>query len=311
VSAFVRILPDSSEARALHANPEDRGWRLRLEREDGLANAYLHEEQVFPERVQRADAQHFRDQRSILLRVDEQRWLRDGLSEMLGEVVDVEGWREEIRRARSGDPSLAMDRLSATRALCNYLIHDCYPDVGPTPPTPSRSLTRQPLQMSTALVVLAILDGRELRDCPSCWHPAHYHTPNDKRWSGRRRCTGPDDCRCTRTCEQVIESAAPAPRRYGSSAAVSCHDCPAHLELSRATTEQPSHEDDYQLLMPALDTAAVLLGWRLYKSCWWCPSHVFDKKLACARCLVACSECSCVGGPHAHAVDGADEAESP
>jgi hypothetical protein len=293
---FVRIMPDSSEARVLHAAKEDRGWRLRLEREEDAASAYLHEEQVFPERVHRADAKHFREQRSILLREDEQRWLRDALSEMLGEVIDVEGWREEIRRARNGEPSSAMDRLQSVRSLCNYLIHDVAPVIQVTPSSGDGPfVVSRRSQESIALVMLAILDGRELRDCPSCGHPAHYHL------SGRERCAG-DGCRCTRTCEQVIEAATTAPDKHGSSAGIHCYAegdgaCPERLELSRTTLEQPSHEDDYETLMPALDTAAVSLGWRLYENRWWCPTHVNDKGLVCEQCLARCAACSCDDGP--------------
>jgi len=101
-------------------------------------------------------------------------------------------------------------------------------------------------------------------------------------------------------------------RQPGSSAGLHCsHDqhlreggCPERLELSRTTVEPPTHDDDYQHLMPALDEAAVSLGWRVYKSVWWCPTHVVAKNLACARCLSACPACSCLGGPRVDAVDG-------
>ena len=74
--------------------------------------------------------------------------------------------------------------------------------------------------------------------------------------------------------------------------------------LERTTTIVPTHEDDYEQLMPALDTAAVFLGWRVYRSVYWCPVHVVVKNLACARCLLACPACSCMGGPCVDAVDG-------
>jgi hypothetical protein len=92
----------------------------------------------------------------------------------------------------------------------------------------------------------------------------------------------------------------------GSSAGIHCkHDgCVEALVLKRTTRVAPTHEDDYQSLMPALDEAAVFLGWRVYRSVWWCPTHVLAKKLTCARCLTPCPGCSCMGGPRVDAVDG-------
>jgi hypothetical protein len=104
----------------------------------------------------------------------------------------------------------------------------------------------------------------------------------------------------------------PAPAKFsGSGVGLYCnHDqhrfeggCPERLSLERTTAVQPTHEDDYQQLMPALDEAAVLLGWRLYKSVWWCPTHVAAKRLACTRCRLPCPACSCMGGPRADAVE--------
>ena len=80
--------------------------------------------------------------------------------------------------------------------------------------------------------------------------------------------------------------------------------CPERLSLSRTTTVRPTHEDDYQNLSVALDEAAVLLGWRLYKGSYWCPTHVMTMNLSCRRCRSACPACSCIGGPMADAVDG-------
>ena len=94
--------------------------------------------------------------------------------------------------------------------------------------------------------------------------------------------------------------------RPGSSAGIHCsHDgCIESLALERTTTVQPTHDDDYQRLMPALDEAAVFLGWRVHQCVWWCPTHVVVKNFACKRCLSACPACSCVGGPWGDAVDG-------
>jgi hypothetical protein len=100
--------------------------------------------------------------------------------------------------------------------------------------------------------------------------------------------------------------------QFGSSVGLHCNhnqhqrdgSCLERLGLSRVTTVQPTHEDDYQSLMPAIAEAAVLLGWRLHQCVWWCPTHVVAKNLACKCCLSACPACSCIGGPFADAVDG-------
>ncbi len=210
---FVRILADASEARARNANVKDRGWRLRLIRGDGEGNAHLYEEQVFPERVHRIDAQHFRDQREILLTPDEQVWLRDTLAEMLGEVVDVDGWREEIRRARAGELPLAMERDTAVRQLCREIIaaSDAVErEVG----TRTAFLPRAP--KAIVLAVLAVLDGSPSTMC-ACGHGAHRHYPKPldgdarTRWSLRSApgCAGPlyaGACVCPLSCEEVLSS---------------------------------------------------------------------------------------------------------
>jgi len=112
---------------------------------------------------------------------------------------------------------------------------------------------------------------------------------------------------------------APEPAKQpGSSVGIHCHHnswthprdkarCPEALELSRITAVQPTHDDDdYQEMFPASSEAAVLLGWRLHHSTWWCPTHVVAKNLACARCLTPCPECSCMGGPRADAVEAVE-----
>jgi hypothetical protein len=97
----------------------------------------------------------------------------------------------------------------------------------------------------------------------------------------------------------------------GSSWGVHCkHDgCVESLALTRRTRVASSHDDDYQHLMPALYDAAVSLGWRCYDAVYWCPGHVVAKKLACARCLMPCPGCSCVGGPRFDATDGVDRGD--
>ena len=105
------------------------------------------------------------------------------------------------------------------------------------------------------------------------------------------------------------------PALPGSSDGIHCHhnsrpdrhsdgQCPEALVLSRTTTVQPSHADDYQEMFPALTEAAVFLGWRVYQSVYWCPTHVVAMNLACKRCRAACPACSCLGGPMIDAVEG-------
>jgi hypothetical protein len=91
-------------------------------------------------------------------------------------------------------------------------------------------------------------------------------------------------------------------KQPGSSWGIYCNQdgCVEALVLSRTTAVPP--EDDYQMLSPALFEAAVFLGWRLYQSVLWCPTHSVAKKFACARCLSPCPACSCVGGPRLDAV---------
>ena len=92
----------------------------------------------------------------------------------------------------------------------------------------------------------------------------------------------------------------------GSSWGIHCHEigCAESLTLARTTTVATTEADDYQQLLPALDEAAVQLGWRVQQCFWWCPAHVVIKLLACARCLSPCPECFCMGGPRSEAVDG-------
>jgi len=84
-----------------------------------------------------------------------------------------------------------------------------------------------------------------------------------------------------------------------------CHHtgCLEELELKRSTLVKPSHED-YEAIRPALDTAAVFLGWRVYQHVYWCPSHTVAKNLACAGCRMSCPGCVCAGGPRGTAVFG-------
>ena len=84
-----------------------------------------------------------------------------------------------------------------------------------------------------------------------------------------------------------------------------CHHtgCLETLELKRATLVKRSHED-YEAIRPALDTAAVFLGWRVYQHVYWCPSHTVSKNLVCENCRSLCPKCTCEGGPRGTAVFG-------
>ena len=94
--------------------------------------------------------------------------------------------------------------------------------------------------------------------------------------------------------------------RPGSSTGLHCYEagCVEALALLRMTVVPSTYEDDWRNFMPALYEAAVFLGWRLFSSVWWCPTHVVAKSLACSRCLSPCPGCSCMGGPRADAVEG-------
>jgi hypothetical protein len=200
---FVRILPDEGEGRATHADPQDRGWRLRLHREDGESTAHVYEEQVFPERVHRPDVNHFRAQNEITLNASEQAWLRDALTEMLGEIVDVEGLKAEIVALRRGEPSPAEERLHNVRQ-CLYSV------------TEHAAAERDRVgiagahielaQMRLALTLRAELDGVVAR-C-ECGHSAHLHGERGRDQQSVSRCDpGRAECRCTLSCERVIELA--------------------------------------------------------------------------------------------------------
>lgn len=78
------------------------GARIRLIRDDGEGNCELYDEQVtYPERVHNPNAANFRFQDHIALNENEQRWLRDALTEMLGEPVDTAGLLDEIAKLRT------------------------------------------------------------------------------------------------------------------------------------------------------------------------------------------------------------------
>lgn len=77
------------EASMKAVDPADQGWRLHVEMDlaDDQAWVDLTEEQVFPERVERVDANHVRNSNGIVrLHLDDMRWLRDRLDELIPEV---------------------------------------------------------------------------------------------------------------------------------------------------------------------------------------------------------------------------------
>lgn len=79
------------------------GARLRLIRDDGEGICEFYVEQVtYPERVHNPNASNFKFQDHIALNENEQRWLRDALTEMLGEVVDTAALHDEIAKLRAG-----------------------------------------------------------------------------------------------------------------------------------------------------------------------------------------------------------------
>lgn len=94
-----------------------------------------------------------------------------------------------------------------------------------------------------------------------------------------------------------------------------CHEegCVETLTLTWTTPVPITDEEAYERLCPAHTAAAVTLGWRVWHSVWWCPSHTVAKFLACPECRSSCPACSCVGGPRVEAVDGVtiDVSETP
>lgn len=111
--------------------------------------------------------------------------------------------------------------------------------------------------------------------------------------------------------DDVNESFDRAPARIlrDSFAGIHCNQdgCFDSLTLSRRTAGAPTNEDDYQALLPARDEAAASLGWRVYRNLFLCPLHVVARKLVCARCLLRCPACACMGGPRLDAVSGMEE----
>ena len=95
---FVRIRPQDF---APTTAKSERGWRLRVYRPEDDHNVNLYDEQTFPERVDNPNASHFKHQVRIIMTTDEQVWLRDALTELIGDWVDVEALKDEILSLRS------------------------------------------------------------------------------------------------------------------------------------------------------------------------------------------------------------------
>ena len=95
---FVRIRASDMPA----GTAKHDGSRVRLFREDGEGNCRIYEEQVeFHERVNTPNAARFKFQDSIVLNEAEQSWLRDALTEMLGEIADTQALHDEIAKLRA------------------------------------------------------------------------------------------------------------------------------------------------------------------------------------------------------------------
>lgn len=95
---FCRIRPQDHTAKT---PAKEKGWRLRILRLEGENNAVLYDEQTFPERVNNPNASHFKHQTRIMMTSAEQRWLRDTLTELLGEITDVAALHDEIASLRA------------------------------------------------------------------------------------------------------------------------------------------------------------------------------------------------------------------
>lgn len=110
---FVRIhaILDSAEAE----NVADRGWRLRVLRDEDDAQAVIFLEQVqFPERVAMANAARFNVQHTVRVDDVEAAWLRRALAEAFGEISDDDGLKAEVATVRTmvGAVTRQRDRMS-------------------------------------------------------------------------------------------------------------------------------------------------------------------------------------------------------
>lgn len=136
-------------------------------------------------------------------------------------------------------------------------------------------------------------------DLGSRWIPDELRQKLTKFWD---QCAA-EDAPSMGKGVQVVRVGAELP---GASVARYCHEtgCVEAVTLTLTKREVPAHVPDPGPLMPALDHAAVFLGWRRCQKVWWCPAHTVAKLLACAECLSPCPECICEGGPRTEAVAG-------
>ena len=85
------ILPDPQHASNIHR--DDQGWRTRVMLEDEETFAEITDEQVFPEVIAQV-ANHIRTERGIVrVRLDEARWLRGVLDEVIAEMESR--WKDD------------------------------------------------------------------------------------------------------------------------------------------------------------------------------------------------------------------------
>ena len=119
---FVRIRPVDVGP----ATPKDeRGWRLRVYRPEDDHNVNLYDEQTFPERVTNPNASHFKHQTRIIMTSDEQVWLRDALTELIGDWADVEALKTEILSLRSTVRELRDARTPPPQTIDRMLFLIC------------------------------------------------------------------------------------------------------------------------------------------------------------------------------------------
>ena len=151
--------------------------------------------------------------------------------------------------------------------------------------------------MPTSVLRFILPEGQA--DLRRRWIPDDIHQKVTKFWD---QCNA-EDALAMGKGVQVVRVGAELP---GLSAGRYCHEagCVEAVTLSLTMREVSSHKQDPGPLMPALDQAAVFMGWCLYQGVWWCPAHTVAKLLACADCLSPCPECSCLGGSQVTAVGG-------
>jgi hypothetical protein len=85
---FVAILVDEASGASKHE--QDRGYRYRVWREEGESRIYLFEEQVWPECVNKPDANHFRHQNEIGLTRDQARWMHEQIGNAIASDTEME-----------------------------------------------------------------------------------------------------------------------------------------------------------------------------------------------------------------------------